>query len=1298
MLRQRYLIWATIIALVANDLPLQLASAGDWPFRGFRRRRGPETAVSQLAEQIDELERHIDTYGTVVAKSPDVWGEARLTKYRVEYEKVMGAEASKFEATINAAISRSDQAFLLNAMSLQAAVSGNAPVGGAPAAPLERSVSRTETTFVEQNGQLLLDATGNPIPSGTENFETSAPAAPPPPASVAVPSGPTFAELTARPDFAATKVLREQELVGFGSGSIALEPTIKLDQMSRYLNHLHELRRISDGDDKSDAPGYALHLVRIPISVLPGEETREGYGAEVTVIARPNLHDELLPTTFRGLVINDLVDQMSFPLAKFLDSKESKKILDGLDERIRLEPHRGQLREDAITFHRAQARFLKATCDRIPDWVSLKSALNDVRAIVCRLAKLKLLDPKFAISVVDVIDAASADFLVVEPLSSPYSIVASEISGVIAAPESLRAETGKELPGAVNELADELQNVLAASGLPDGLTSEFNSTWNSEIAKSVTDAQIPVEQQLRKAMQLQEITQHVWERAYAPAVDAIQEMNDRFAGVADAFRDLEDVFKSLGIEVPDVAVSPSRRSQQPFPPSHLIDVYGDLGFLIVAKLASALKNDEANAKHTLLLDMQKFLAEEFHAAYEFLNRYPTLWGQCQKSVFNAVRSDDKTAIRDLRNNFIDSVPEPLRKEHTAAMAWMIIVESALLNERLKEDIHDLASAKNAYNLNVTNLEWMNFAGPADQLTPDAKQLFNDYVRCRWPIHVVALDPVTQDQNVADSFSQRREMQLALALGFASGQVSASNFTRMARRQELDMETIALNRTAVGFSHGDDTFGWRFYPRIQSPDTGGHLQTYAIDMFKGLSRDRILKESRLEPGIREVTAILIMPSFVPYVIFDVRSNWFELTDPTEKVMTATDSMALSAQITSVRRLSTQCARDAHLYRDGDVHRLLRAVDQLDRRLPLQTSYVQMPFDNTLGGFEFFHTGTPDLAPELKGFYGEAGIRVKAASASKASSAAANAAALIAATATATATASTPVNISINGTPAAAAPAAATSAAAAAATAKTTIFLVGDHFSVHETRVIAGNKPIQGADMRLLSRQVMEISIPETVTVVKSGDRKFVDVHVATPYGLSNHLLIPVVDETNAAAAVAKHEAERHFDRFEWAPAEIEGCFSTVNNDGTVELTPRGTPALKFARQNDLPGFQPTNVDVAFWVYVIDKAGTKTKAKRPIRPLTMGRFNQRGVVSINAEELADEIERVLNAEADRRPQSIASIELEGFVRCREGDNDLPTDMLPIVEIGNSIIIKIVPCESCEYFPQFEVEEAPPRPLLY
>ena len=105
-----------------------------------------------------------------------------------------------------------------------------------------------------------------------------------------------------------------------GDSKISLEPVIELDQLSRYLNHLHELRRINEGDDTSDSPGYSLNLVRMPISILPGKLTRTGFGAEVTVTCTPVITDDLMPTTFHNLAINDMVDLLGLPLVRVTEA------------------------------------------------------------------------------------------------------------------------------------------------------------------------------------------------------------------------------------------------------------------------------------------------------------------------------------------------------------------------------------------------------------------------------------------------------------------------------------------------------------------------------------------------------------------------------------------------------------------------------------------------------------------------------------------------------------------------------------------------------------------------------------------------------------------------------------------------------------------------------------------------------------------------------------------------------------------------------------------------------------------
>jgi hypothetical protein len=376
------------------------------------------------------------------------------------------------------------------------------------------------------------------------------------------------------------------------------------------------------------------------------------------------------------------------------------------------------------------------------------------------------------------------------------------------------------------------------------------------------------------------------------------------------------------------------------------------------------------------------------------------------------------------------------------------------------------------------------------------------------------------------------------MAFASGRANGQALARYARRLETDLATISLNKTAVGFTHGADTFGWRFYPRLQPPPSRGNLATLA-DTFCGTSpTTRDLASRRLEPGMRECTALIVMPSFVPFVSFDVRTNWFSLSHSKATDQSMRQAMLLSRSVKSMQQRAVHCCQSAAAYRDGELARLLRSIDQLDRELPLQTMLAQIPHENTAGGFELFNTGVTDLAPELIGWYGSQGVNPA-------------------------------------GT--------------------TVLFLVGKGFSVHDTSVVAGGRPVKTT---LLSRQLLRAEIPPGVQTISPADecgcaprdplaarsrggatgslptgirlastaeplpapappppppadsrpslrltlppaaglvapgteqaadtcgcgldchaREVVDVHLATPYGVSGHLLIPVIGAAHGGA--------------------------------------------------------------------------------------------------------------------------------------------------------------------------------------
>lgn len=250
---------------------------------------GHDTAIETLAREIDWLEHHIDRYGTVVAKVPDIWGEARLMKHRQEYEEVVARELYNFdEGRISGAQFIQDQAFLAAALAMQQAISGeegnSSPEGGEkPPVMFTPAISIASTP----------PAPGNNPSQGTGTTDINLQY-----------QGPIGSNTIFTKGTGANGNLKFPEV-------IELEQTEVLDQLSAYLYHLHALRRINEGDDTADAPGYSLRLVRIPVSILPGQRTRRGWGAEITVTAEPYLGPELLPMAYRDLVINDIVDQLA---------------------------------------------------------------------------------------------------------------------------------------------------------------------------------------------------------------------------------------------------------------------------------------------------------------------------------------------------------------------------------------------------------------------------------------------------------------------------------------------------------------------------------------------------------------------------------------------------------------------------------------------------------------------------------------------------------------------------------------------------------------------------------------------------------------------------------------------------------------------------------------------------------------------------------------------------------------------------------------------------------------------------
>jgi hypothetical protein len=298
--------------------------------------------------------------------------------------------------------------------------------------------------------------------------------------------------------------------------------------------------------------------------------------------------------------------------------------------------------------------------------------------------------------------------------------------------------------------------------------------------------------------------------------------------------------------------------------------------------------------------------------------------------------------------------------------------------------------------------------------------------------------------------------MALALGISTGQVDVRNATSFARQLDTDLATVGLNRTAVGFGAGDATLGWRFFPRVQSPPPQNNLARIAgLLVNAGPGANYLERNRKIEPGLRECVAMVVVPNFVPSIRLTTSANWFETTGRhADQKFSNRDYLVLSRKLQRARAALTRVC-DAGEYRPGELARLTRRLDQLEALLPTQDYRVSLPDEGDLSGSEIFASNSAGLAPKLLTWYGEFPMEGE----------------------------------------------------------DSRIFLLGTGFSVLETEVIAGGVPAD--DVKQLSRNVLEITIsskarPVGVKILNEDkvveDKLVIDVHVATPNGVSNHLLV------------------------------------------------------------------------------------------------------------------------------------------------------------------------------------------------
>lgn len=691
--------------------------------------------LQDLAREVTALEDDIHQCGSITAKQPDVWGDVNLMSYIQEYEQVMVNRLGDFQDSMQSYIARSDQAELQSTTSLGAALTPrNRGLNGGAGGGASGSQANSQTTVV-------------PVP-----FQTSDAKAYPDtlkPIDINTTSDKKVFDVL-------TTILGSAQIKDTTAKGLSLEPTESLRQNSTYLRVNQGLRRLNTGDDNSQAPGYGLYLLRVPVSIMPGRKTREGYSGVVTMRAQMVINANHLRVTFPKLVFADLADTLVSIYENHWKDGELKKALDSgaskpgvkYSSRAQQFPPPGPVTLD-------QAKALYGEC------------------------------------------------------------------GLIELFNLAKGELGQKFPEKVAH--DELRQFIFSYLLSTYKALDENGFFTGELYPTI-------------------------------------------------------------------------------PPIGTAYVRGD-----------------------------------WNSLCQFQGQWKGILAQRQPTI-------------------------------SSNIGWMVVAQASLLERQLKEGLKDVARSGHLAcaggEEEIENAQFANSQPPQETI-----DLWSAYVQSQYPLHIFDLDPKVEEQNVFDAFSRRRELQLAIAFAVATGNMRIDRAMKYTRQLALDMATIDLNRTQVSFAHGDDTFGWYFYPRVQSPpeemtNIGAICRTL---WATGPTRAWDLRHRHLEPGIRECEVLLVMPNFVPELKLDITTNWERLNRPGASKLAYEDMVALGSRLEQVRA----CASHVHgqgCYRAGDYERLLSRIDQLEKMLPLQTYSVNIPYQYDLPGRELFDKGTVSLQPVITSAYG------------------------------------------------------------------------------------------------------------------------------------------------------------------------------------------------------------------------------------------------------------------------------------------------------------------------------------------
>ncbi len=383
-----------------------------------------------------------------------------------------------------------------------------------------------------------------------------------------------------------------------------------------------------------------------------------------------------------------------------------------------------------------------------------------------------------------------------------------------------------------------------------------------------------------------------------------------------------------------------------------------------------------------------------------------------------------------------------RKRIENVFSFALKIQAAGVNRRLKQDMADQVASLNAEDLK-------RFSLFEPEVSDAAFHAFEKYVEAKWPLRVYAIEPVIAQQNVADVFGRRSQSALDLVGSGLVGPVKALAGFGSEHRAGEDETAIRLNPTMVGFGAGQSTFGWIFYPRIQtSGGRSGRLLTDVALLLNGRVPDPVGGDQSIEPGQRECTVLLETPNFIPKIEFITVADWFRTSEVGDGQKSDLERASILGRKLVTAENALNEAQVEGQYRPEEYQIAKDRLKQLRDLMPTQRLVVRVPFSGDHNDSRIFCSQGLQLRPSLSGWHGRPPVRGEAS----------------------------------------------------------TIFLEGSNFSVHDTHVIAGGRVAASV---LVSRNVLEVTIAKDAAATPSENGTLLlDLNVATPNGISNHLLIPM----------------------------------------------------------------------------------------------------------------------------------------------------------------------------------------------